>query len=326
MRRLLPATSLLLLAAACEPRKPAGPGLKVALVTTGSVGDGGWNATAYDGLTRIKGELGAQVSNLETRGPGEYEEAFRDYASRGYQLVFGHGFEYQAAAEKVAPQFPHTTFVITSGARATANVAPIVFDFGQATYLAGMAAAAASPTGKLGAIGGQPFPPVTEGFAAFEAGAKAVNPAATLTVSYVGNWEDAAAAKEAAKAQLHTGVDVIIQNADAAGMGVFQAVRETPGAYAVGTNSNQNGVVPDRVLGSAVNDVARAFLLVARQVQGGRPPRGVLRLGLADGVVRFEPNPALAHTFTGAQAALDAAQARMRAGAFRPAALAVTAP
>ena len=317
---------LILAAAACDHRTAGGPAFRAALVTTGSVGDNGWNAAAYDGLQRVKNELGAQVSNVETRGPGEYEETFRDYASRGYPLVFGHGFEYQDAALKVAPQFPKTTFLITSGSAAADNVVPVIFDFGQATYLAGMVAAAVSKFGKLGAVGGQPFPPVKQGFAAFLEGARAVNPRATLTVSYVGNWEDAAAAKEAAMAQIHMGVDVIIQNADAAGMGVFQAVRETAQVLVVGTNRDQNQLVPDRVLGSAVNDVGEAFVIAARQVKAGRPPRGVLRLGVAEGVVRFVPNAALASRWARAQDLVNDAERRLRSGSLQPAALAVTQP
>lgn len=310
---------------ACKKQQEP-PAFKVALVTTGSVGDGGWNSTAFDGLQQIKQRLGAQTSNIETRGPNEYEETFRDYAARGYALVFGHGFEYQEAAMKVAPHFPGTTFVITSGASAHDNVVPIVFEFAQATYLAGMVAAAVSKTGKLGAVGGQAFPPVKDGFAAFAAGAKAVNPKATLVVSYVGNWEDAAAAKEAAKAQLQTGVDVIIQNADAAGMGVFQAVRETPGAWAVGTNSNQNAVVPDKVLGSAVIDVAAALTLVAAQTRDGKPPRGALRLGLRDKVVRFEPNAALLPQWRAVEARLGEIGEQMRTGGFQPLVTPASAP
>lgn len=324
-RPILRLLTIVLLFSACQKQKPAAA-FKAALVTTGSVGDGGWNSAAYEGLQQIKQRLGAEVSNVETRGPNEYEETFRDYAARGYAVVFGHGFEYQEAAMKVAPAFPATTFVITSGSAAQDNVVPVVFEFGQATYLAGMAAAAVSKTGKLGAVGGQAFPPVKDGFAAFEAGAKAVNPQATLVVSYIGNWEDAAAAKEAAKAQLQTGVDVIIQNADAAGMGVFQAVRETPRAWVVGTNSNQNAVVPERVLGLAVIDVAAALLLAAEQTRAGKPPRGTLRLGLKDGVVRFEPNSALAAQWRAVEAKIAEADERLRSGAFNPLVVPTGAP
>ena len=60
-------------------------------------------------------QLGAEVRQVETRTPAEFEEGFRDFAGRGFALVFGHGFEYQEAAARVAADFPDTVFVTTSG-------------------------------------------------------------------------------------------------------------------------------------------------------------------------------------------------------------------
>ena len=61
---------------------------------------------------------------------------------------------------------------------------------------------------------------------AFIAGAQSVKPAIHVLTSYIGNWDDASAGKEQALAQIGRGVDVIFQNADAAGLGVIQAVRQ----------------------------------------------------------------------------------------------------
>jgi basic membrane protein A len=86
---------------------------------------------------------------------------------------------------------------------------------------------------------------------------------------------------------------MIHHNADAAALGAFQAVKESQGAYIFGANEDQRALAPDRVLGSAVIDLPRAFLMVARQVKaGGFVPR-VESFGLKSGVVRYEPNPAL---------------------------------
>src|SRR5439155_18167100 len=52
------------------------------------------------------------------------------------------------------------------------------------------------------------------------------------------------AGKEQALAQISQGVDVLLQNADAAGLGVFQAARETRRALVFGSNSNQNALAP----------------------------------------------------------------------------------
>jgi basic membrane lipoprotein Med (substrate-binding protein (PBP1-ABC) superfamily) len=153
-------------------------------------------------------------------------------------------------------------YITTSGTSAGPNLAGIAFGFADASYLAGMLAASTTKSNKLGVIGGQELPPVVESFLAFEAGARAVNPSVSIVTSYIGNWDDVSAGKEQALAQLSRGVDVIFQNADAAGLGVFQAAREK-GSLVIGSNSNQNGVAPDVTLGSVVIDLPLAFLTIA---------------------------------------------------------------
>src|SRR5438105_2623593 len=89
--------------------------LKVALLTPGPISDQSWNAGAYQGLLRVRDSLGAQISHIQTKTPAEFEDNFRQYGAQGYKLVFGHGFEFQDAAKRVAPEFPNTVFVTTSG-------------------------------------------------------------------------------------------------------------------------------------------------------------------------------------------------------------------
>ena len=96
-------------------RPCSGPSLKVALLTPGAIYDQSWNAGAYQGLMRIRDSLGAQVSHIQTKTPAEFEDNFRQYGNQDYTIVFGHGFEYQDAAKRVAPEFPKTIYVTTSG-------------------------------------------------------------------------------------------------------------------------------------------------------------------------------------------------------------------
>ena len=94
----------------------------------------------------------------------------------------------------------------------------------------------------------------------------AVQPNAKVLRAFIGNWDDASAGREQAAAQINQGADVIFQNADAAGLGVFQAARQTKRALVIGSNSNQNSVAPDITLGSVVIDLPHAFLTVARSI------------------------------------------------------------
>src|SRR5712692_5555266 len=141
------------LLAACNSHHTApaaNPGFRVALLTPGSVSDAGWNAAAFDGLQLIKSRLGAETALVQTKSPADFEDAFRDFASRGVDLVFAHGFEYSDTALKVAKLFPHTVFVVTSGSGAAANVASITFKIEEAAYVEGVLAGGISKTGVVG--------------------------------------------------------------------------------------------------------------------------------------------------------------------------------
>ena len=298
MRHVRPSLLLLLIGfvAACfrgESSSPTESGtFKVALLSPGPVSDAGWNALAYEGLLKIRDELGAEIAQVETKTPAGFEEGFRDFARRGYQLVFGHGFEFQDAAAAVAPDFPRTVFITTSGNTVRPNVAPLRFLLEEATYLEGMLAVHLSRTGKAGVVGGMEIPSVKSTIQAFTAGAQAVRPDFTVLTSYVGNWEDVGAAKEAALALIQQGADVLFHNADAAGLGVFQAAQEKR-VLAFGCNKNQNDVAPDVVIASAVIDIPRAFVTVAGEVRAGTFVARIERMGMKDGVVSLAFNPHL---------------------------------
>ncbi len=268
----------------------------VALLTSGPVSDAGWHAGAYEGLQRIGDSLGLRVSHQQTRTPADFDEAFLSYAEAGYGLIFGHGFEYQDAAERAAKQYPDATFVVSSGARYSDNVVPLIFHLNEAAYLAGIAAGSITRAEVLGMVGGVEIPPVRGTFLAFRAGVEVVRPGATVLETFTGSWDDVSAAKEAAAAQLRRGADVLIHNVDAASFGVFQAVREARaagrGAWAFGMNRDQNDVAPDVIVGSAVIDVPAVFLQVARQWRSGTLA-GPLHSGLESGTVDFVPNPLL---------------------------------
>ncbi len=292
---------------------------RVALLTPGPISDQSWNGGAYQGLMRIKDSLGASVSHIQTKTPAEFEEQFRQYGAQGYDLIFGHGFEFQDAAKRVAPDYPKSVFVTTSSMSSGTNVAGIEFAFADASYLAGMVAGAMTKSNVLGAIGGTELPPVKESFAAFEEGARAVNPKVKLLSSYIGNWDDVSAGKEQALAQISRGADIVFQNADAAGLGVFQAARENGRTLVVGSNSNQNAVASEITIGSVVIDLPHAFLTVAREVHDGSFQPRVIKLGSASDVVSLVLNPALQSRIPLATIrSVDSVRAEMRAGRFTP--------
>ena len=268
-------------------------GLRVGLITPGSIADAAWNSGAYAGLQRIHDSLGLAVSHVEARTPAEQDEALRTYAAQGYDLVFAHGFEFQAPAERVSAQYPKTVFIVTSGARAEGNVAPLIFRLEEASYLAGMVAGGLTRSNVLGFVGGIELPPIKAAYEGWVNGAKAVNPKARSRAIYLNSFDDAAAGREATLALIRVGADMFHHNADAAALGLFQAAKESRGVYVFGSNADQTALAPERVVGSAIIDLPRAFLLVGREVRDGSFRPRVEAFGLASGVVRYDPNPAL---------------------------------
>ncbi len=312
------ATAMVAACTAGSPAHQAGATpFRVALLTPGPISDQSWNAGAYQGLLRIRDSLDAQISNIETKTPAEFEDNFRQYGAQGYNLVIGHGFEFQDAARRVAPDFPHTVFLTTSQSAASPNLAGLAFDFANPSYLAGMIAGAITHTNTVGVVGGTELPPVRESFAAFARGALHTNPHVKIITSYIGNWDDVSAGREQALAQIARGVDVIFQNADAAGLGVFQAARQSPHVYVFGSNSNQNGVAPDVTVGSVVINLPHAFLAVAREVKAGTFRARVFSMGMREDVVTLVLNPRFEPRLPpGLLARVDSVRAQMLQGAY----------
>jgi basic membrane protein A len=303
LKRRVKATKLCLLLAmiaialACEHGRTklseaTGTAFHVALLTPGPVSDAGWNAAAYDGLQLIQRRLGAQTALVQTSSPADFDDAFRDFAARGFKLIFAHGFEYSDAALNAGRQFPHSYFVVTSGSGASANVASVSFKIEQAAYVLGVMAGAMSTTGVAGTVGGIELPAIKLTFEGFERGFMSVRPRGRVLTSFIGSFEDVGAAKEAALAEISQGADMLFHNADAAGLGVFQAAGQRH-VYAFGSNRNQNDVAPAVVLASAVTSIPQAFLKIASEVKAGDFHPRMIEFGMADGMVRVLVNQRL---------------------------------
>ncbi|HEX2060280.1 MAG TPA: BMP family protein [Thermoanaerobaculia bacterium] len=278
---------------ACEPREaastttttaPAEPPMKVALLTPGSINDGGWNALAWEGVQRIKSELGAEISHQETKTPAEMLEGFRAFGANGVDLAFGHGFEYQDPAKQAGAQYPKTIFITTSGNTIAQNVAPMRFQIEEATYLLGVIAARESKSGKAGLVGGINVPSIASSFLAFKAGARSVDPNFEVKEIYTGNFDDLGAAKVATLSLINAGCDFIFHQANEAGRGVFQACSERK-VRCFGANADQSALAPDVIVASAVVDVPGAYVAMAKKVKEGRFKPEIQHFGTNEGTV-----------------------------------------
>lgn len=243
--------------------------LKVGLLTGGSATQNGWNRVAYDALQRIGSELGATISNVELdHNPASYEKAFLDYADQGYDIIIGHGFEFQDAAMNVGPDYPNSLFLVTSSHAFEGNVVGVELTPYQPFYAMGVIAGRL--TDRAGYVGGMEIPPIKKGFEAFQDGGKSVNPNFEVSNVFIGNFSDSGAAKEAAISMMSNGAKIIVANADSAALGAFQAVSEAgPDVGAFGAFGDFTSAAPENILGNYQPDLGAGIVEIAKQVSDG---------------------------------------------------------
>lgn len=315
LRSAVQSACLLLLATCGEAPPPAGARpFAVALLLAGPENDEGWNQQAFDGLQQIERELGAKVRKVTAKSAVEIEQALAAAASNDFALVFGHGFEFNAPAAGAARAFPDVDFVTTGGTLVADNLAAVVLRNEEASYQLGVLAGHLTKSGVVSSLHGEAFEPVKRVAAAFAAGARSVRADVRVVEEYLGSWEDAVLAKEKALAHAAAGADLFFQNVDAAGAGIFEAAR-AKGALAFGCNRDQAGKAPDVIVASAVAEIPKLMVELAKESRDGTFRGGARSFGLAEGDVRIAFNPALADRVpAAARAAMEAAAAAIARG------------
>jgi len=178
----------------------------------------------------------------------DYERVMRQYAEAGNQLIVGEAFAVEAAARKVAKDYPKTAFLLGSSGKPQAPNFGVFDNFIQEpAYLTGMVAGGMSKSGKIGMVGGYPIPEVNRLMNAFMAGAKEVNPKVTFMVTFINSWFDPPKAKEAAFAMIDQGADVMY----AERFGVSDAAKERK-VLAIGNVIDTQAQYPETVVASAL--------------------------------------------------------------------------
>ncbi len=193
-----------------------------------------------------RGEIEYKAS--ENVSNADYERVMREYATGGNTLIVGEAFAVEAAARKVAKDFPKVSFLLGSSGKPQAPNLSVFDNFIQEpAYLSGMVAGGMTKTNKIGMVGGFPIPEVNRLMNAFMAGAKEVNPKVEFSVSFINSWFDPPKAKEAAFAMIDKGADVMY----AERFGVSDAAKEK-GKLAIGNVINTQDKYPDTVVASAL--------------------------------------------------------------------------
>jgi basic membrane protein A and related proteins len=286
------------------------------ILEPGGKGDKSFGQAAYTGAERWKAATGKPFLEFEVANAPQREHAALRFAQRGAGPIVGIGFPQAAAIEKAAREHPKTMFAIVDAVVDLPNVQSFVYREHEGSFLAGMAAAMASRSGKVGMVGGMDIPLVRKFACGYEQGAKYADPKVEVRITMVGTtpaaWTDPARGAELAKAQVAQGVDVVFSAAGTSGLGVMQAAKDA-GILAIGVDSNQNGLHPGTMLTSMVK---RVDLAVFQAFNGVKP--GVTVLGLAEGGVDLAMDEHNAKLVTPAmRARLEAARSEIVGGRLK---------
>ena len=287
MKRFFPLAAAVLLgfgaaAASAAEIKPA------VVFDMGGKFDKSFNEGIYNGAEKFRMETGIAYGEFEVTNEAQREQALRNFARRGYDPVIAVGFGQAPALEKVAPDYPDTSFSIIDMVVDQPNVQSIVFKEHEGSFLVGMLAAMASKTGKVGFVGGMDIPLIRKFACGYEQGVKHVDADAEVYQNMTGTtpaaWNDPVKGGELARSQFDRGADVIYAAAGGTGLGVLQAAADD-GKLSVGVDSNQNHLQPGSVLTSMLKRVDVAAYDVYKTAMEGTWTPGIKVLGLKeDGV------------------------------------------
>ncbi|MFY3793339.1 BMP family lipoprotein [Ureibacillus sp. MALMAid1270] len=273
----------------------------VAMVTDeGGIDDKSFNQSTWEGIEQFGKENGLKKGNggydyLQSESEADYVTNLTNLIQRDFDLVFGVGYKLHNAVVEVAEQRPNAKIaIIDEVVPDIPNVASIMFNANEASYLAGVAAALETKTGKVGFIGGMEGAIIGGFEAGFVAGVEAANPDVEVLVQYVDSFTDAEKGRSIAALMYDQGADIIFHAAGGSGNGLFTEAKERkqkdPNAnvWVIGVDRDQydEGQVnadTNVVLTSVLKEVGIAAQEVAKLAQEGKFPGGeLITYGLAD--------------------------------------------
>lgn len=265
------------------------------IISQGGLGDGSWNDTANKGF-----EAGLEATGLEGRPieskdvVAQGEEIMRRAADADFGLVVSLEWAHGEAMEALAPDYPDTNWVILNQVREADNIASVMFGEHEGSYLAGALAAQVTTDESIeginedpviGVIGGVKSTGIDKFIVGYIQGAQDVNPDIDVKVAYAESFGDPAKGGQMAKAMFDEGADIVYHVAGGTGIGVIEAAEEE-GRYAIGVDTDQDGLAPGSVLTSMIKRVDVAVEETVKAYADGSFPGGeILNFGLAeDGV------------------------------------------
>jgi basic membrane protein A and related proteins len=269
------------------------------IIAQGGLGDQSYNDLAYAGFRKAIAEAKLEGKPVESKDVvAQAADILRRASDAGFGLVVDLEYSHGDALATVAKDYAGTDYVILNQVKPGANVASVLFQEQEGSYLAGALAALVATDKSIKGVNGKPIIGVIGGtksvgidkfIVGYIQGAREVDPKVEVKVAYSNNFGDPAVGLQMAKAMYDGGANVVYQVAGGTGLGVIQAAKET-GHYAIGVDTDQDGVAPGAVLTSMIKRTDVAVETVVGDYAAGKFPGGkTVTLGLAENGVGLSP-------------------------------------
>lgn len=214
------------------------------------------------GLARAEKELGVETSTAEAKAETEIAPALQRLVDDECDMIFGVGETMAAPLDEAAKDNPAVKFVLVDAAlpKHPKNARSIIFDVPDASFLAGYAAAAMTPTGKVAAFVNSQDPQEARTATAFVGGVSEYNETHGKAIEVV-DWDgsqmegpsiDAATAEEqktAGKKQaaelITRGAGIIFPPSGPAGAATLDEAKTNGETWVIWTGADGAATQPD---------------------------------------------------------------------------------
>jgi basic membrane protein A and related proteins len=269
------------------------------IIAQGGLGDQSYNDLAYAGFKRAIAESKLEGKPVESKDVvAQAADILRRASDAGFGLVVDLEYSHGDALQTVAKDYAGTDYVVLNQVKSGPNVASVLFQEQEGSYLAGALATLVATDSSIKGVNGRPIIGVIGGtksvgidkfIVGYIQGAREVNPKVEVKVAYSNNFGDPAIGLQMAKAMYDSGANVVYQVAGGTGLGVIQAAKET-GHFAIGVDTDQDGLAPGAVLTSMIKRTDVAVETVVKDYAAGKFPGGkTVTLGLAQDGVGLSP-------------------------------------
>ena len=239
------------------------------ILATGGLGDKSFNDISYAGIQRAKDELGIAFDYVEPTEVAQYEGFQRGFAETGkYELIVCVGLDQAGALTIVADEYPDQKFAIIDTVVDKPNVASLLFESNEGSFLVGVIAGMKTHSGKVGFVGGMDILLIRDFFVGYEAGVNWANSTVeVVTPVFVGDWANPTAGKELALGLIDLGVDALFVAAGKSGLGALEAVHER-GVLGLGVDACQCYLYPEVIASMTKRVDVAVFETISATIEG----------------------------------------------------------